>query len=173
MATSRKEKEEILQSLTDDLKSARGVVFANYRGLTVKDIDKVRKNLRGEKVKYQVVKVTLLKKALESLGIKTDGLQYSGPVAVAISQDEETVPARAIKNMGKDFQNLKIDGGLFNNEVVGIDVITRLASLPSKQELYGQLVSVLVGPQRGLVTVLSGNLKKLVYALNAIAESKK
>lgn len=173
MATTRKEKEEILTQLTQDLKSAKGIVFAQYRGLTVKEIDKIRKSLTKEKIKYQVVKITLLKKALSALGIKSDALAVSGPVAVAVSEEEETAPARAIKGMKKDFDKLTIDGGVFNSMIVGADVINQLASLPSRQELLGQLVSVISGPSRGLVTVLSGNIRKLVYALNAIAESKK
>src|SRR3989344_6894224 len=85
MATSRKEKEASLASLTEDLKAARAAVFSEYRGMTVKQLDQVRKNLRKENVKYQVVKVTLLKKALAAIGINSDGLKYSGPLAVALS----------------------------------------------------------------------------------------
>ena len=172
MAVTRKEKEETLISLTEDLKSARGVVFAEYRGMTVKQLDNVRKNLRKEKVKYRVVKITLLKKALTALGIKIDGLKYSGPIALAVSQEEETAPARILKSMIKENPQLVLDGGIFNHELVGSDVVARLASLPSKQQLLGQLVSVLSGPARGLVTVLSGNTRNLLNVLNAIKEKR-
>jgi large subunit ribosomal protein L10 len=70
MAVTRKEKEATLASITELLKKAKGVVFSEYRGMTVKQLDNVRKTLRKENVKYQVVKVTLLKKALSSIGIK-------------------------------------------------------------------------------------------------------
>jgi len=172
MAITRKEKEATLQQLTDDLKKAKGVVFTQYRGLTVKQMDNLRKTLRKENVQYKVVKVTLLKKALEKLGLASSALKYSGPLAVATSSEEETVPARLIKNAGKDFPNLIIDGGIFNNELVGVETVARLASLPSKQQLLGQLVSVLSGPARGLVTVLSGNTRNLLNVLNAIKEKK-
>lgn len=172
MAITRKEKEATLDQLTKDLKDAKGVVFSEYRGLTVKQLDSVRKNLRKEKVKYQVVKITLLKKALTALGISTDGLKYSGPLALAISQEEETTPARVLKGMKKENPQLVLDGGIFNSELVGSDVVDRLASLPSKQQLLGQLVSVLAGPARGLVTVLSGNTRNLLNVLNAIKDKK-
>lgn len=172
MATSRKEKEDILGKLTEELKEARGVVFSGYRGLTVKQLDKVRKVLRKEKVKYQVVKVTLLKKALAALGIDPTNLKYSGPVALATSRDEETVPARLIKELSKENPGLIIDGGLFNKELVAIDVVNKLASLPTKQQLLGQLLSVISGPARGLVTVLSGNTRNLLNVLNAIKDKK-
>jgi len=161
MAVSRKEKEASLASLTDDLKNARGVVFTEYRGMTVKQLDSVRKNLRKENVKYQVVKVTLLRKALQAIGMSTDNLKYSGPLAVAISTEDETAPARILKNMIKENPQIVLDGGIFNQEVVGADMINKLASIPSKQQLLGQLVFV-----------LSGNVRSLLYALNAIKEKK-
>jgi large subunit ribosomal protein L10 len=123
-------------------------------------------------VKYQVVKVTLLKKALGALGISLDNLKYSGPLALAVSNDEETAPARILKSMVKDNPQLVLDGGIFNHELVGSEVVMRLASLPSKQQLLGQLVSVLSGPVRGLVTVLSGNTRDLLNVLNAIKEKR-
>jgi large subunit ribosomal protein L10 len=172
MATSRKEKELTLAQFTDELKGARGVVFTEYRGMTVKELDQVRKNLRKENVKYQVIKVTLLKKALQALGINTDSLKYNGPVAVAVSAEEETAPARILKGMTKEQPKLVIDGGVFNNELVGPDIIARLASLPTKEQLLGQLLSVINGPARGLVTVLSGNTRNLLNVLNAIKDKK-
>lgn len=173
MATSRQDKEAQLKELLTDLTDAKGIVFAQYRGLTVKEIDKIRKTLRKDNIKYKVVKVTLLKKAFDQLGIKYEGLKYSGPIALAMSQDDETTPARLIKSLGKEHQNLIVDGGILGKEIIAKSMALQLADLPSKQQLLGQLVSVISGPTRGLVTVLSGNMRKLVYALNAIAEAKK
>lgn len=173
MATSRQEKEEQLAQIVDELTNAKGVVFAQYRGLTVKEIDKIRKSLKKDSIKYSVVKMTLLKKAFEKLGIKAENFQYSGPIAVATSNEDETTPARLIKSFFKEHPNLVLDGGVLNKEVVDKQTVMRLADLPSKQQLLGQLLSVIAGPTRGLVTVLSGNMRQLVYALNAIAEAKK
>ncbi|MBI2607479.1 MAG: 50S ribosomal protein L10 [Candidatus Doudnabacteria bacterium] len=173
MAITRKQKEESLREVTEDLKNARGVVFAEYAGLSVKDMDKVRKDLRKENVKFKVLKVTLLKKAMNSLNMDLGKFAYAGPLAVAVSKEEETTPARVIKGLMKNFPTLKIDGGIFNNEIVARDVVLQLAALPSKDQLLGQLLSVIAGPARGLVTVLSGNTRDLLQVLNAIGESKK
>ncbi len=172
MAVSRKEKEVSLTSLTEDLKNAKGVVFTEYRGMTVKQLENVRKSLRKENVKYQVVKVTLLRKALAVLGINSENLKYNGPVAMAVSTEEETAPARILKNLTKENPLLILDGGIFNSELVGLDIVTKLATLPTKEQLLGQLLSVLQGPARGLVTVLSGNTRNLLNVLNAIKEKK-
>ncbi len=161
MAVTRKEKEVSLASITELLKNARGVVFSEYRGMTVKQLDTVRKNLRKENVKYQVVKITLLRKALSALGINSDNLKYSGPMAIAVSEEEETAPARILKGMIKDNPQIIFDGGVFNKELVGADMINKLASIPSKQQLLGQLVYV-----------LTGNVRGLMYALNAIKDKK-
>lgn len=173
MAITRKEKEASLTSLTEDLKAARGVVFSEYRGMTVKQLETVRKSLRKENVKYQVVKVSLLKKAMASLGINLDGLKYNGPVALAVSQEEETTPARILKSLVRENPLLILCGGILDNKLVGSEVVMKLASLPSKRQLLGQLVSVLAGPARGLVTVLSGNTRNLLNVLNAIKDKKK
>jgi len=172
MATSRKQKEEQLKEMISLLKSAKGVVFAHYRGITVKQIDAIRKNLRKENVTYTVAKVTLLRKALAELGIDSAGLQYDGPIAIAASTDDETTPARLLKSMNKEYQFLTLASGMLDKKVIGKQMVATLADLPSKQQLLGQLVSVIAGPARGLVTVLTGNMRQLLYALNAIAEAK-
>jgi len=161
MAVTRKEKEVSLASITELLKKARGVVFSEYRGMTVKQLEKVRKALRKENVSYKVVKVTLLKKALTALGINSDGLKYSGPVAMAVSDEEDTAPARILKSMIKENPQIVFDGGIFNQEFVGVEMVNKLAMIPSKQQLLGQLVYV-----------LTGNVRSLLYALNGIKDKK-
>ena len=161
MAISRKDKEESLASLTEDIKSAKGVVFTEYRGMTVKQLDSVRKNLRKENVKYRVVKVTLLKKALTALGINSENLKYNGPLAMAVSMEEDIAPARILKSMIKENPQIVFDGGIFNQEFVGADMVNKLASIPSKQQLLGQLAYV-----------LTGNVRSLLYALNGIKDKK-
>ncbi len=161
MAKTKKEKELSLIQITDKLKDAKGVVFSEYRGMTAKQIDQVRKNLRKENISYQVVKVTLLKKALSALGIKIVNLKYTGPIALSISREEETAPARILKGMGKENPQIILDGGIFNSELIGSEMVNKLASIPSKQQLLTQLVYV-----------LSGNVRSLLYTLNAIKDKK-
>ena len=170
MAVTRKKKEDSLNQLISELSNAKGVVFSEYRGMTVKEMDKVRKSLKKDKVAYKVYKITLIKKALEKLGIDFSGLMYTGPVAVAIASDEETAAARSIKLLTKDNKNLVIDGGLFDNKLIPATEVERLATLPSKPQLLSQLLSVLTGAQRGFVTVLSGNIRGLVTVLDAMSK---
>src|SRR6185503_3210411 len=117
MAVTRKEKEASLASITELLKKARGVVFSEYRGMTVKQLEKVRKALRKENVSYKVVKVTLLKKALTSLGINSDGLKYSGPIAMAVSDEEATATDGILKRMLNENPHIVFEASVFNPEL--------------------------------------------------------
>lgn len=172
MAITRKEKEDILSKLEKDLDNAKGLVFTEYRGVKVKDMTKIRRALRKENVSMVVAKVTLIKKALRKLGLDISKFAYNGPIAVAISKDDESVAARLIKKLSKENPSLVVDGGVVNNEIVTAQEIAILADLPTQDQLLGQLLSVLSGPARGLVTVLSGNNRKLVTVLKAIGEKK-
>lgn len=168
MAKTRQQKEADLQELTDKLSSAKSVVFAEYRGTTVKDVDKMRNELRKEAIFTKVYKVTLVNKALASTGV-TQSVNYKAPVVLAISQDDEVAPARIIKTLGKEIKTLGILSGVVDGAFVEKAQVMALADLPSKQELRGQLVRTINAPVSGFVNVLAGNIRGLINVLNAVA----
>jgi len=172
MAVTRKEKEEILGELEASLEGAKSVVFADYRGTTVKKIDELRKKLRAEQVSTRVAKVTLIRKALEKQGVDTSALDFKAPVAMLVSKEDEVSPARIVSDFAKENKSIQVLMGVMENKVISADQVKALASLPSKQELYGQVVGTIAAPISGFVNVLSGNLRNIVYVLNAIKESK-
>ena len=104
MAKLKSQKEKDLAELTDKLKTAKAVVFTGYRGTTVKDMDTFRSSLRKENVFSKVYKIPLMKKALEALGIDAAAVDYKQPVILSLSQEDETVTARIIKNLTKEFK---------------------------------------------------------------------
>lgn len=160
MAKARSQKEKDLKELTQKLKDAKAVVFTDYRGTTVKDMDKLRSSLRQEKVFSKVYKLPLVKKALEANSIDLS-VDYKAPVILAISQDEESAPARIIKNLGKDIKSLNILQGLLGKEVMTKAQVEALGSLPSNDQLRAQFMSVLNGP-----------IAAFARALAALAEKK-
>lgn len=169
MPINKAEKEQVVAELTQALKEAKGVVFADYRGLTVKEFQSLRRAMRQEGGNVKVAKLTLVKKAFEQAGLPMDESIHV-PTAVVYSPEDEIAPAKVLVKFSTDAKKGAILSGILAGKVVTAADIKALAKLPGKQELRGQLVSVLVGPMRGMVYVLSGVQKSLLYALNARAE---
>ncbi len=170
MPKTREQKEQDLQELTDRLKKAKSVVLTDYRGTTVKDIDNFRRALSKENVFSKVYKVTLLRKAMEANGLDITSIDYKAPVILSISDEEETAPARIIKNLGKEIKTLNIVSGIVDNQLATRDQVMALADLPSKDQLRAQLVGTINAPVSGFVNVLAGNLRGLINVLNAVAQ---
>lgn len=170
MAKKRSQKEQDLQELSDKLKGAKSVVFSEYRGTTVKDIDKFRRALSKEKVFSKVYKMTLVRKALESAGIAVAGMDYKVPVILSLSEEEETTPARLVKQLGKDIKTISMLSGMVDHALLSKEQISALADLPSKQDLRGHLVRTINAPVSGFVNVLAANIRGLLNVLNAVAQ---
>ena len=167
MAKLKQQKEKDLQELTDKLKDAKAVVMTGYRGTTVKDMDQFRSSLRKEKVFSKVYKIPLIKKAMEANGIAAATVDYKQPVILAISQDEESTAARIIKNLAKDIKTISILEGLLGKEVMTKAQVEALGSLPSKDQLRAQFMSVLNGPISAFARVLNAYAEKLGAAAPA------
>jgi large subunit ribosomal protein L10 len=170
MAKLKVQKEKDLEELTKKLKEAKAAVFADYRGTTVKSMDKFRKALRKENIFSKVYKITLVKKALEAVGIKAEGLDYKAPIILSISQDDETAPARNVKKMAKELLTFKILEGVVEGKLVSKQTVEALADMPSKDQLRAQVVGTIKAPITGFVNVLAGNLRGLINVLGAMAK---
>jgi large subunit ribosomal protein L10 len=160
MSKSKEQKEQDLQELTEKLKNAKGVVFADYRGTSVKDLTKFRKDLTAENVFAKVYKLTLVEKALKALGLEAK-LGFKTPVIMAISQEDEVTPARLVKTAGKDVKTLSILQGIIEGKMFSKAEVETLGGLPSKDQLRSQFMSVLNGPISAFARVLDARAKKL------------
>ncbi len=173
MAKSRATKVQTVTDLTNLLKSAKGLVFANYTGLTVKEMQELRKVLRQAGVSYEVAAKTLMSRAFNAAGL--DGTVTNsllGGLSVAISQTDEVEPARALLEFSKTHDKFQLIGGLLESKFIDAIRVKELAKLPSKQELLAKLVGSLQSPLTGLVQVLQGNLRGLVQVLRAVSEKQ-
>lgn len=160
MAKAKKQKEQDLAELTQKLKEAKAAVFIGYTGTTVKDIDTFRKTLSKEGVFSKVYKLTLVKKAMKEAGITGEIADYKTPVILSVSKEDETVAARVIKNLSKDIKSLNILEGLMDGALVSKAQVETLGSLPSKDQLRAQLLSVFNGPIAALARLLDAYGKK-------------
>lgn len=169
---TKEQKEIIIKELTEKLKNSKAVVFSDYKGLNVKDMTILRRDLREAGVDLQVLKKTLMNVALKNAGIEMDAKKLEGQVAIAVSSQDEVAAAKIIAKLAKVNENLKIVGGILGTKELSTAEVNALAKLPSKEELLSKLVGTLNAPVSGFVNVLAGNIRGLVTALQAISEKK-
>src|SRR3989344_168044 len=170
MSKTRKQKEETVASLKDKLSRMRSVIFANYEGLPVKDIEALRRELKAAGIDYTVAKKTLLGLAAKAAGMDLNPKEIEGNFAAAISYEDEVAGAKILVKFKKDHDALKIVGGVLQGKLINASMANALSKIPSKKELLGSLVGTLNAPVTGFVNVLVGNLRGLLTVMNAIKD---
>ncbi len=174
MAKSRRAKEQSLKEVGAMLQGARGIVFVDYAGLTVKEMQELRRTLSAKGVAFEVAKKTVLGRAFKSAGLsQVDVAGLNGMVSLATSGTDEVEAARELTAFAKTHEKMKLLGGVLEGAFVDAARIKELAKLPGKQELLGILVGTLQAPLAGFVNVLQGNLRGLVQVLRAAADKTK
>ena len=148
------------------------VVFVDYKGIKVKDLAELRKQLKEGEARFQVVKKTLLSKTLAEKGIEVNSKELSGQLALVFSFGDPLSGIKKAYTFAKNNEHLKFLGGYFENHVMDESQIKELALLPSREELLSRLLGSLASPIQGFASVLQGNIKGLVIALSAIQKNK-
>jgi len=166
------QKKEVVQKLSEKIKSAQSIVLADYRGLTVEQDTALRNALRAAGVDYRVVKNTLTSLAMKANGLEELEGFLNGPTAMAISTTDAVAPAKILSEYAKKFEKLELKAGMVEGKIIDVEGIKALAELPSREVLIARVLGSLNSPITGFVNVLNANLRGLVVALNAIAEQK-
>jgi large subunit ribosomal protein L10 len=173
MALTKDQKVKILEKLKKNLKEAKAVVFADYQGLSVKDLKELRKDLRERGVQFQIAKKTLIRLAVKDGGLdEIPDEALEGPVGVAFSMEDEFAAAKILHNFGKKNENLKLRGSIFQGRVLSVAETKELALIPEYDELIGQFVYLLKSPISGFHGVLNNTISGFVRVLNAIGEKQ-
>ncbi len=174
MAISRDKKETLVTELTELFEQSRLTVGAVYSGLSVGDLQELRALAREAGVTIKVAKNRLVRVALSKSEKhqKADSSTLSGQLLYAFSDEDEVAPAQILARFAKKHAELKLVVGLDNAGVV-LDTasVNELANLPSKEQLRGQLVSVISSPLSGLLNSLNGTQRGLTQVLAQRAES--
>jgi len=175
MALTRKQKEDILLSVQEKLKDQKSMVIVDFKGLSVVKTSELKRELKKSGAEYKVVKKNILSKAIESSEI--DGLNvkdFGGATGVVFSYEDQVAPVKVVYDFSKQkgFEEFKILGGVLENKTISELEVVALAKLPSREQLLANLLAQMNAPVSGFVNVLAGNIKNLVYALNAIKEKK-
>lgn len=166
------QKEAIVAEVTEKLNEAKSIFLTDFKGLNVDEINDLRRAFTGASVHYRVVKNTLARLSVKEAGCD-ELLDYlEGPTAFAFGMDDPAAPARVIKKFTKESDKISVKVGLVDGVLIDSTRVNEIASLPSKDQLLGQLSGVLNAPLSNLVLSLNAILSKLVFALNAVKENK-
>jgi large subunit ribosomal protein L10 len=169
---TKEQKKEIVRDLAEKIKSSKAVVFSDFKGLPVKDMMALRRELKKEGVDFKVAKKTLINLALKDAGLEVDSRKFEGQIALAISSQDEVAAAKLIAKTANANENLKIIGGILGTKKLSAEETKALSLVPGKQELLAKLVGSLSAPVSGFANVLAGNLRGLVQVLKAVGEAK-
>ena len=162
MAITRKKKEEIIAKVGDIAKSAKTLVFANFKGLTVAEQNEMRKAFRTQGIGYVVAKKSLLRRALDAAKYQGDAPALDGEIALAYGTDE-LAPARELAVFVKKFgEHLAFAGGIFGGKYVGKDEITSIAAIPGLDSLRAQFVQLINSPLQRFAVVLHAKAEKTI-----------
>ena len=174
MALTREKKEQIVAELTQLLETSKMTVVAKYAGTDVKTMQALKKTAKEEGTRVIVTKNRLFKNALKgnTKYEKADTDSLTGQLLYAFNADDEVAPAQVLASFAKKEPQLEFVGAYSEDgSFVSAEDVKAIASLPSKDQLRGQLVGIFAAPAGGFVRVLSGNIRGVLNALNARAES--
>jgi large subunit ribosomal protein L10 len=174
MAISRDKKTALVAEMSELLTSAKLTVFAQYQGMSVGDVQELRRAAREAGVTIKVVKNRLVRVALASSDVykDTDTAPLTGQLLYAISADDEVAPAQVLNTYAKTNPALQFVGG-FSAEglLLSAEDVKALAGLPSKNQLIAEVVAQLLSPVHDVTNALSGNLHALLDGVEAKATS--
>ena len=156
------EKKAVVEQLTETLKSASSGVLVDYKGITVAEDTALRQELRENGVEYSVVKNTLVRFAINNVGMEELDEVLNGTTSLAVSKDDPIAPMRIINKYAKQMgDRFNIKAGFMDGKVIPLADVAALAELPSKDALLGQVLGMMLAP-----------ITSLAIVLKAIAEEK-
>lgn len=173
MSENRKKKKELsVEDTVARIKDATGIIITNYQGLTVEQINKLRRELEKAGAAYKVIKNTLSKKALEQLNINggVRGL-FTGVTGIVFCKDYIKA-SKVLAVFEKENEKFKIKGGYIEHRSYSIEQIIEISKVASKEELIAKLVVVLNQPIQRFVNVMSSPKKGVVRVLKSVADKK-
>lgn len=148
-------KQPVIEEISAHIKDAQSVVLVDYRGLTVEQDTRLRKQLREAGITYKVYKNTMMNFAFKGTDFEPLTPYLEGPSAVAISNEDATAPARVLCNFAKEANKLEIKGGVVEGIAYDAKGIGEIAKIPSREELLSKLLGSLQSPITNMARVLN------------------
>ena len=159
-----------IEEMKNFFQKTSSVLVTHYQGLSVKQIDELRAEMRKHGILFKITKNRITKLALEKTRCKDLSNLFTGPTAVALSQDA-IASAKILTNFSKENNNLKILGGIMGNDILDVAGVKNVATLPSLDEARAKIVGILRSPDQKIASILLAPASKI--AILALEKSKK
>ncbi|MCB0327644.1 MAG: 50S ribosomal protein L10 [Bdellovibrionales bacterium] len=169
---NRKLKEQEVQILNKRFETVSAAIVSHYAGVTVEKMTAFRGKLREHGIELKVIKNTLATRAIKGTDLAELESLFKGPTALAYTDEDPIALAKALKDFAGEEEKFVVQGGVLRGKVLERDDVISLANVPSREVLLGRLVGSLQSPYAGMVHGLSGILRKLVFALDAVRREK-
>ena len=167
---NKEQKKNYITEMTANFENSEAVLVTHYQGLTVKQLDELRKQMREQGIQFKITKNRITKLALEKTKCKDLANLFTGPTAVALSKDAIST-AKILTKFSKENNNLKILGGIMGKEILDVVAVANVATLPTLDEARAKIIGILTSPAQKIVSILLAPASKI--AILALEKSKK
>ena len=167
---NKEQKKNYITEMTENFENSEAVLVTHYQGLTVKQLDELRKQMRESGIQFKITKNKITKLALEKTKCKDLSNLFTGPTAVALSKDAIS-SAKILTKFSKENNNLKILGGIMGKDVLDVAGVAKVATLPTLEEARAKIVGILRSPAQKITSILLAPASKI--AILALEKSKK
>ena len=167
---NKEQKKNYITEMIANFENSEAVLVTHYQGLTVKQLDELRKQMREQGIQFKITKNRITKLALEKTKCKDLANLFTGPTAVALSKDAIS-SAKILTKFSKENNNLKILGGIMGKEILDVAAVANVATLPTLDEARAKIIGILSSPAQKIVSILLAPASKI--AILALEKSKK
>jgi large subunit ribosomal protein L10 len=170
LAITKEKKAELVAGYVEQLKESQGIIFADYRGLSVNDMSDIRNQVRPMGAKFQVVKNRLLALALKETDLSLPDEWLSGPTVVGFCHDEVPPVAKVLVDRAKDLEVLQIKGGFLGGSILEAAEVKAIADLPPREVLLAQVLGGINAPASQMVGVVASGIRQVLNVLQAYVD---